>query len=140
MEPVQTTVTDGNLAEMKKGATLAPFGTCCWLGRSAAGGRLADAASPCRGLGRHRLLGNWRVPLLGRVLEPARGLRDGLERAVEDPQRALGNAANDIVAASLKLHELEALDHDLLRQLAVHLDAKHRDALGHEVAGDLGCG
>src|SRR5450759_1275394 len=73
-----------------------------WLSRAATGCGATCAPGPGRNLGRNRLLGGRRVPKLGRVLQPAGGLRDGPEGAVEDSQRALGDTANDIAAAGLK--------------------------------------
>src|SRR5260370_11229306 len=55
------------------------------------------------------------------TLQPARDLRDGLERSVEDLQRLNGDFAHRVRALGLELDQLQTLEDDALReQVAGH--------------------
>src|SRR5438874_661245 len=67
-----------------------------------------------------------------RLLKARSGARDGLEGAVEDPQRPLRDIAHHVRSPGLDPDHLQALDCDLFGQLAVDLDAENLDLVRHQ--------
>src|SRR5579872_2423354 len=108
----------------KKGARRwAPF-RVTWLRCVPAGGAPAGRpADPCGGPLGGAGRGSPACGQLARLLESRGRAGDGLERRVEDAKRPLGDVTDHVLAARLDLDEVQALDGDVLRQLAIELDA-----------------